>query len=170
MPHDRQAAPLVGAGVAQHAAYLVEADGVFKIGRRNVFGAQGVARHQDGGGDVAFVCAVVWRHGLLLSFFTFVVNDPPCGGFAFLFWGGRLAFRRREKLFSHRCPCRFWQGADTGAMPPPFCSKQAGPRLSLFGGFCVVSKVLQRGRRMLCIAAISARCHPSHFGKKLCAS
>ena len=57
--HDADAAAVAHAGVAQHAAYLVEEHGVLKVVLGHEFHAQRVASHDDSLGNLAFPCADV---------------------------------------------------------------------------------------------------------------
>lgn len=57
--HDADAAAVAGAGVAQHAAYLVEEHGVLQVVLGHELDAQRVASHDDGVGNLALPCANV---------------------------------------------------------------------------------------------------------------
>lgn len=62
--HDADAAAAQHAGVAQHAAHLVEEHGVLQVVLGHEFHAQRIARHNDGLGNLAAPCANVWGGGI----------------------------------------------------------------------------------------------------------
>lgn len=63
--HDADAAAVAHAGVAQHAAHLVEEHGVLQVVLGHKLDAQRVASHDDGVRNLAFPCADVWGGGII---------------------------------------------------------------------------------------------------------
>ena len=115
--HHADGAALIGAGVAVHAADVGDKARVLEEGLGNEFGAQRVAGHQDGLGEIAVFGAVMGgRHKSTLLYFVILV-DTVYHTFAVC---GKLKARNFVKeAFYH---------ADTPSLHPLPPGLRGGPR------------------------------------------